>query len=100
MPELPDLEVIKLNLEKKIRGLEVESLKLWKKIVGKPSPEIVEEALKGDRISSVARRGKYILLHLESGATLLIHLMLEGELDLKPSGSSLEKGTCAVLSFK
>jgi formamidopyrimidine-DNA glycosylase len=100
MPELPDLEVIKSNLEKRIKGFEVKSLKLLKKSVGKPSPEIVEEALKGDRISSVSRRGKYTLLHLESGATLLIHLMLEGEMDLKPSGSPAEKGTCAVLSFK
>lgn len=100
MPELPDLEVVKSNLEKRILGFEVADLKFLKRSVGKPSPELVEEALKGEKVSAIARRGKYTVLHFESGAALLIHLMLEGELDLKPAGAPVEKGTCAVLSFK
>jgi len=99
MPELPDLEVVKSNLEKKILNCEVAGLRLLKKSVGKPSPDLLQEALKGEKVSSVGRRGKYTVIHFSSGAALLIHLMLEGELDLKVEKTTPEKGTCAVLSF-
>ncbi|MCR4428498.1 MAG: DNA-formamidopyrimidine glycosylase [Caldiserica bacterium] len=100
MPELPDLEVIKENLRKKILGFEVKGVHFLKKSSGKPSPEVIQEGLIGEKLVLVDRRGKFLKFGFKKGSLLLAHLMLEGQLEIKSSGEAPEKGTCAVIDFK
>jgi formamidopyrimidine-DNA glycosylase len=49
-------------------------------------PALVAEALVGERVGSLERRGKYLLCRLESGRTLVVHLRMTGSLRHAPAG--------------
>lgn len=81
MPELPDLEVIREFLAPRIVGVAIVSVQVRR-------PIIVRNLLSGDvaghlvgrRFTDVSRRGKFLLLPLHDGATLVIHPMLAGRI--------------------
>ena len=50
-------------------------------------PSIVADALVGERVDEVGRRGKYLIVGFESGRSLLVHLRMTGSLRHAPSGS-------------
>lgn len=76
MPELPEVETIKLQLESKIRGLRITDIDALNKksFVG----EMGE--VRGLRVLGVRRRAKITLIELEKGFWLAIHLKLTGQL--------------------
>ena len=81
MPELPEVETIRRRLEPLLSGrtivrTEIADLRLTRPI----APEELAAELDGERIESLGRRGKYLLVHLESGLTLVIHLRMTGSL--------------------
>jgi len=81
MPELPEVETIRRDLEGYILGrriLEVEVL--WPRTVRDMSPEDFRTRLKGQRIEALGRRGKHLVLELADGEDLVIHLMMSGRL--------------------
>jgi formamidopyrimidine-DNA glycosylase len=81
MPELPDLEIIREYLAPRLPGVAVTG-------VDTPRPLIVRnlaggepaDALPGRRFTGVARRGKNLLLSLDSGVTIVITPMLAGRI--------------------
>jgi len=81
MPELPEVETIRRQLEPAIVGRVIESLRVQDERWTRPvAPREVERALAGRRIEAVERRGKYLLLRLEGGRTLAMHLRMTGNL--------------------
>jgi len=81
MPELPEVETIRRQLEPAIVGRVIESLRVQDERWTRPvAPREVELALAGRRIEAVERRGKYLLLRLEGGRTLAMHLRMTGNL--------------------
>lgn len=54
-----------------------------------PAVEEVEGRLRGREVIGVGRRGKYILMHLDDGQTLVAHLRMTGRLSIVPAGSPL-----------
>lgn len=87
MPELPEVEVTRRSFADRIAGAQVLAVRL-----GKPlrwplgcDPQL----LVGREVRAVARRGKYLLLHLDDGL-LLLHLGMSGSLQfaaaLPPAG--------------
>lgn len=100
MPELPEVETVKRTLEKKLSGLSFEAVKLhMPKIVRLPPPEEFADILTGKKIIRLGRRGKYLLLHLTGGYTLVIHLRMTGRLVYATPGAPLEKHTHAVFDL-
>ncbi len=100
MPELPEVETVKRTLEKKLAGLTFESVKLhMPKIVRLPTPEEFADSLTGKKISRLGRRGKYLLLYLSGGYTLVIHLRMTGRLVYTTPEAPLEKHTHAVFTL-
>ncbi|HMB70865.1 MAG TPA: DNA-formamidopyrimidine glycosylase family protein [bacterium] len=85
MPELPELEVTRERLEAALGGRAVEAAMLHDAFVLR-SVEPRFDALPGARIERVARRGKHLLLHLDSGVVMAVHLMLGGRLRLRAAG--------------
>ena len=80
MPELPEVETVRLGLNKFLPGLKVKSVSFdWPK--GFPnSKRLVDTKLIGSSILKVDRRGKVIIIPLSSGYSLLIHLKMTGQL--------------------
>jgi formamidopyrimidine-DNA glycosylase len=79
MPELPEVEVVKKSLENKLKNLTIRRVfinnnKLRYKIDNKSFSKI-----KGFKITSIERRSKYLLIHLEKNLTILAHLGMTGK---------------------
>ncbi len=81
MPELPEVETIKKDLEKSILGRSVRKVEVNKpRIIKEPSPKKFKQELKGKSFREIIRRGKYLIFRLSSRKFLIIHLRLTGQL--------------------
>jgi len=87
MPELPEVETIRRQLEPEVRGATIAELEVldprWTRPV---APEEVSGPVAGRRIEALGRRGKYLLLRLDGGDTLVMHLRMTGNLLLTEHG--------------
>jgi formamidopyrimidine-DNA glycosylase len=86
MPELPEVETIRAQLAPRLEGRTLASVEILDPRLTRPFDlfEIVEE-LEGDRVEAVERRGKYLLLRLESARALLVHLRMTGSFGFAPT---------------
>jgi formamidopyrimidine-DNA glycosylase len=88
MPELPEVEVIRRGLAPGLLGRRILRVVMGeKRLRRESSTEEFREWVAGRTILELERRGKYLLFHLEGGATLLIHLGMTGRLLLGPGPS-------------
>ena len=85
MPELPEVETIRAQLAPRLEGRTFVRVEILDPRLTRPYDlfEVAEE-LEGDRVVSVERRGKYLLLRLESGLGLLVHLRMTGSFGFTP----------------
>lgn len=81
MPELPDLAVFAVNLEKLFKNKTLEKIQVTVSRKLNVSAEELTTALEGKKLDSVTREGKTIQLHFGT-EVLGLHLMLHGELKL------------------
>jgi len=82
MPELPEVETIKKELEKAVLGKKIVGVIINNpKVIKEPSSTIdFVEALKDTSIKNILRKGKLLVLELSSGKFLSVHLKLTGQL--------------------
>jgi formamidopyrimidine-DNA glycosylase len=84
MPELPEVETIRRQLEPVVVGRRIGSAEVLDERWTRPlPPRDVERALRGRVIEAVERRGKYLLLRLDGGRALAMHLRMTGNLLLR-----------------
>jgi formamidopyrimidine-DNA glycosylase len=89
MPEVPELNIVGITLQKHFKGKKFKRIEvLWKKRV-KASEEEFNEALKGSTLRAVDRNGKELHLHFDNGSVLGIHMMLTGKMVLLPTDQDL-----------
>jgi formamidopyrimidine-DNA glycosylase len=89
MPELPEVETIRRQVEPAIGGRVIESVEVLDERWTRPEdPREVERALTGRRIEAVERRGKYLLLRLDGERVLAMHLRMTGNLLLGEPGEA------------
>ena len=87
MPELPEVETVRRQLEPELVGRRIERAAVLDERLTRPEPpRAVERAVAGREVTCVARRGKYLLIGLEGGRTLALHLRMTGNLLLRPPG--------------
>src|SRR5215211_1957598 len=87
MPELPEVETVRRQLEPELVGKRIESASVLDERLTRPEPPLsVERAVTGRRVEAVNRRGKYLLIELEGERTLAIHLRMTGNLLLRGAG--------------
>ena len=90
MPEVPELNIVGLTLEKHFKGQKFKHMEvLWTKRV-KATEEEFNQALKGGKLESVGRNGKELHLKFDNGAVLGIHMMLTGKMILLPTDQNLK----------
>ncbi|MDQ4063457.1 MAG: hypothetical protein M3122_06100 [Actinomycetota bacterium] len=71
MPELPEVETIKVDLRELVSGSLVMQVEvLDQALVEQPSSEEFRRELEGARISGARRRAKHLIVELDSGASL------------------------------
>ncbi len=88
MPELPEVETVRRQLEPEAVGRTIEGAEILDERWTRPElPAAVERALEGRRITAVGRRGKYLVVVLDDGVSLVMHLRMTGNLLLRPAGS-------------
>ena len=81
MPELPEIETIKRTLEPKLIGQRILSLDVRRPDVLKhPGPSEFIQAVTGQQVECLSRRGKYLRIHMHSDSLLVVHLRMTGRL--------------------
>lgn len=79
MPELPEVETVRANLEPLLTGRTLDRVEIRDGRLTRPfDPLLVATELQGERVAAVERRGKYLLLRLASGRALVVHLRMTG----------------------
>ena len=102
MPELPEVEVIRRDLEREVVGKRVKSVEAdgMRSIRRHHSRKQFAGHLEGKKMTGVERRGKYILVKLEGGEVLVIHLGMSGQLiRTKGTRDAMAKHTHVVITF-
>jgi|SRR4051794_10598866 formamidopyrimidine-DNA glycosylase len=88
MPELPEVESVRRQLEPALVGRRFERVSIDDPRLVRPyEPAEVAAELEGEAVAAVERRGKYLVVRFESGRVLLIHLRMTGSLLRAPNGS-------------
>lgn len=88
MPELPEVETVRVSLEPRLVGRRFEDVEIFDSRLTRPiEPAEVAAELLGERVSAVDRRGKYLIVRFESGPVLLIHLRMTGNLAHSHNGA-------------
>lgn len=85
MPELPEVETVVRGLRKALQSQRLGGPVLWRSDIIESDPREFERLTTGRRVQGVARRGKWILIHLEGGFTILAHLRMTGRFALVAS---------------
>ncbi len=98
MPELPEVETIVRGLTRAIVGRTIERAEVrLPKIVVAPPRLTFARAVRGERIAGVRRRGKYAVIELASGCSLVTSLRMTGRLVVASDGEPEWPGTHVVL---
>lgn len=97
MPELPEVETIRRVLEPQIKGLTITAVTVNRpEVIGYPTAEEFCQALTGQIIDTMTRRGKFLSVLLDSGDYFVLHLRMTGCLLLTPVDYPMEKHTHIV----
>ena len=96
MPELPEVEIVRQSLDKKIRQKKVKKVIIRNQNLRIKVPNYFKRFLENKRIIKVKRFSKYLIFYLQNNKFCLIHLGMSGTIHLL---DNKKKGT-SVPSFK
>jgi formamidopyrimidine-DNA glycosylase len=100
VPELPEVETVRRGLERFVVDRRIDRVEVGRaRTVRRTSPRALVDGLTGTRVLAARRRGKYLLLPLDSGDELMIHLRMSGQLLVAPSGALRPAHTHVVLTL-
>ncbi|MCM3568318.1 DNA-formamidopyrimidine glycosylase [Neobacillus mesonae] len=100
MPELPEVETVRKTLKNLVLHKTIENVTVfWPKIIKYPLEiEQFIDALKGETIVDVGRRGKFLIIYTNQYA-LISHLRMEGRYGLYPKNEPFDKHTHVIFYF-
>ena len=100
MPELPEVETTRRDLESRVSGRTITDVRFDEGGVTPArdlSPAEMADALRGRRFERLSRRGKYLIAHLDGGDALVLHRRMTGNLVLRRSDDAPDPFTRAVI---
>ena len=98
MPELPEVEVTRLGIAPHLQGRAISAVKVLDGRLRWPVPKTLPKILPGQKVHAIERRGKYLLIELDTGH-LLVHLGMTGTLRVLPSTDPLKLHDRVTLEF-
>jgi formamidopyrimidine-DNA glycosylase len=102
MPELPEVEVVRRDLDREVVGRKIKAVDVdaMRSVRRHHNRKQFTQRLVDHKITAVDRRGKYLLLHLDDDDVLVIHLGMSGQLiRAKSSREATAKHTHIVITF-
>jgi formamidopyrimidine-DNA glycosylase len=102
MPELPEVEVLRRDLDKEIVGKKIKSVEVTgtRSVRRHRNKKEFIGLLEGRKITSVQRRGKYLVIRLDGVEALVVHLGMSGQLlRAKSAREKPPKHTHVVITF-
>jgi formamidopyrimidine-DNA glycosylase len=88
MPELPEVETVMRGLQARLEGRRIVSAVVHRPDLRWRLPAGLQQRLIGAQITGFSRRGKYILMRLDGGDSVLLHLGMSGRMVVTPAGSN------------
>lgn len=89
MPELPEVETVRLGLAPAMEGVRIQKVEVRQRRLRWPLPKDFEKRLEGQKVEGLGRRAKYLLADLSSGDVLLMHLGMSGSFRLRKNGQQV-----------
>ncbi len=98
MPELPEVETVRKGIAAQVVGRRITAVEVGReRTVRRTSRQALIDGLTGTTITAANRRGKYLLLPLDSGDELMVHLRMSGRLLVADGGAVRPPHTHVVL---
>lgn len=99
MPELPEVETVRRTLTELAAGKTIAQVDIrWPKMIKHPEADEFRDALAGETIQSIARRGKFLIFQLDHYA-LVSHLRMEGKFSVNEKSEPEAPHTHVVFAF-
>jgi len=102
MPELPEVEVMRRDLEREVVGKKIKSVEVTgtRSVRRHRNRKEFIDVLGGRKIVAVQRRGKYLVIKLDGTDALVVHLGMSGQLlRAKTAREKAPKHTHVVITF-
>ena len=101
MPELPEVETVAAGLRAvRLAGVRITGARVyWPKSIAAPWPADLVRRLRGRTITRIGRRAKYLVIGLDHGLTLLVHLRMTGRLHVHDPADPRDPHEHVVISF-
>src|SRR5437667_2611896 len=97
MPELPEVEHVVRALRRVVVGRQIVAAEVTlPKLIAPTTPSAFKRKIKGSTITGVSRRGKYILIELDSDRVLAVHLRMTGKFIALSADEDLPKHAHAI----
>lgn len=91
MPELPEVETVVRGIAPLIEGRVIAKAQVFNSKLRIEIPEALAKQVKNQKIIKVSRKAKYILIELEEGEFLIIHLGMSGRLRVYPNSENYKR---------
>jgi formamidopyrimidine-DNA glycosylase len=92
MPELPEVETVRRGLEPALVGARIVAVEQRRPDLRFPFPVDFAERLRGQEVTALGRRAKYLLADLSSGEVLVMHLGMSGRFLVQQDGTVFSPG--------
>ncbi|HLI23945.1 MAG TPA: bifunctional DNA-formamidopyrimidine glycosylase/DNA-(apurinic or apyrimidinic site) lyase [Acidimicrobiales bacterium] len=101
MPELPEVETIRRDLDKQFLGKRIKAVEVTgsRTLRRHNDPGEFVARLEGRKLAATLRRGKYLLLRLDSGDVVVVHLGMSGQLLRADPREPVPKHTHVIVTF-
>jgi formamidopyrimidine-DNA glycosylase len=101
LPELPEVETVRRDLRSELLGRSITATSATGVRTFRRYPDVADVVARtvGRQLAEVDRRGKYLVLRLDSGDAVVIHLRMSGQLLVAEPNAPLARHTHAVFVF-
>ena len=101
MPELPEVETVRRGLAAQIVGRTFDRISYleWPRTIATPEPDALAARLAGRRVAAVRRRAKFLVIDLDGGDHLVVHLRMTGQLAVAPAIAPRERYARVAFAF-
>ncbi len=101
MPELPEVETTARGLRARIVGRQIDDVSGldWPAMAPNATADLLRMALVGKVVATVERRGKYVIVGLTDGVSLLFHRKMTGNLVVRSGEAPVSRHTHLTIAF-